>query len=281
MAVFGPDTVPVKAPEDVRRRARERLVEALQAVHLRGEVHITARELRAALIFILFGLHSCAEYHEVPETKPLPYWDLAFDPTIPGRQGEVLRELARFDPALEAHPQIDRHLLSEQGYPNAIWRLAEGLCQLMSKTNLWGNLYGGIDSFLFVNQPNGLAAKRRVRERDLATGRRTREIRSLVFTDSVLDYLVHVHLLRSGNHEGVRPLSFKEFLRLIRERYGFCVDEAVPGMTISNDLLQANRAILERRLRDLGLLRGVNDAEAMKRLRPRFTPREEGTNAAD
>jgi hypothetical protein len=28
--------------------------------------------------------------------------------------------------------------------------------------------------------------------------------------------------------------------------------------------------MLERRLRDLGLLMGVNDAEAMKRLRPRF-----------
>ena len=28
-----------------------------------------------------------------------------------GRQGEVLRELPRFDPALEAHPQIDRYLV--------------------------------------------------------------------------------------------------------------------------------------------------------------------------
>ena len=43
-------------------------------------------------------------------------------------------------------------------------------------------------------------------------------------------------------------------------------------MTISNELLQRNRAILERRLRDLGLLVGVNDAEAMKRLSPRFEP---------
>ena len=45
-------------------------------------------------------------------------------------------------------------------------------------------------------------------------------------------------------------------------------------MTISNDLLQLNRAILERRLRDLGLLIGVNDAEAMKHLMPRFRPVE-------
>jgi hypothetical protein len=41
-------------------------------------------------------------------------------------------------------------------------------------------------------------------------------------------------------------------------------------MTISNELLRLNRIVLERRLRDLGLLVGVNDAEAMKRLRARF-----------
>jgi hypothetical protein len=52
-------------------------------------------------------------------------------------------------------------------------------------------------------------------------------------------------------------------------------------MTISNDLLQANRAILERRLRDLGLLVGVNDAEAMKRLRPRFEPTTEDEHELD
>ena len=56
----------------------------------------------------------------------------------------------------------------------------------------------------------------------------------------------------------------------MHKRYGLCVDTAPPGMTISNDFLQTNRTILERRLRDLGLLVGVNDAEAMKRLRPRF-----------
>jgi hypothetical protein len=43
-------------------------------------------------------------------------------------------------------------------------------------------------------------------------------------------------------------------------------------LTVSNDLLRENRAVLERRLRDLGLLVGVNDAEAMKHLKPRFEP---------
>ena len=188
---------------------------------------------------------------------------------------ETLAEKLREENAGVADLLADIH-----GYPNPVWRLAEGLCQLMSKTNLWGNLYGGIDSFMLVNQPNGLAAKRRVRERDSATGKKTREIRSLVFTDSVLDYLVHLHLLQSGNLGRVRPLSLRKFLSLIRDRYGLCVDEAPPGMTISNDLLQVNRLILERRLRDLGLLTGVNDAEAMKRLKPRFTPRKENADVA-
>ena len=52
-------------------------------------------------------------------------------------------------------------------------------------------------------------------------------------------------------------------------------------MTISNELLQENGAILERRLRDLGLFVGVNDAEAMKRLQPRFNLALEKKNGLD
>ena len=40
---------PVWQHKEIRSRARQRLFEALQAVHLRGETHITVRELRAAL----------------------------------------------------------------------------------------------------------------------------------------------------------------------------------------------------------------------------------------
>ena len=110
--VFGPEGVPEPVDPSIRQRARERLFEALQAVHLRGETHITIRELRAALVYILFGVHFCDDYHDGTDVDPLPYWDRAFVSDSPGRQGEVLRELARFDPALEAHPQIDRYLLS-------------------------------------------------------------------------------------------------------------------------------------------------------------------------
>ena len=137
--LFGPAGLPAGASAEVRSRARGRLFEALQAVHLRGETHVTVRELRAALVYILFGVHFCDDYHEGAVTArrhpapaywdpdfgpypapdaaseaapaPLPYWDRAFDPQSPGRQGAVLGDLARFDPALDAHPRIDRHLV--------------------------------------------------------------------------------------------------------------------------------------------------------------------------
>jgi serine/threonine protein kinase len=105
-------------------RLRERLTDALQACHQRGEVHITARELRAALSYILFGVHDCAELHENPELCPPRYYQQAFDAHAPQRQGELLAELARFDPALEAHPALDRQLLKEAP-AHSLNRLAE------------------------------------------------------------------------------------------------------------------------------------------------------------
>ena len=117
--IFGPDGLPSAKPKEIRVRARQRLFEALQAVHLRGETHISVRELRAALVYILFGVHYCQDYHEKPEETVIPYWDRAFLAGSYARQGDVLRDLARFDPALEAHPQIDRYLLSQPYNNNA------------------------------------------------------------------------------------------------------------------------------------------------------------------
>lgn len=110
--LFGPPSIPFAGDEISRQRARQRLFEALQAVHLRGETHITVRELRAALVYILFGIDFCDDYHRAEGDKPLPYWDRAFEAGSPARQGDLLRDLAHFDPALEAHPQVDRNLIS-------------------------------------------------------------------------------------------------------------------------------------------------------------------------
>ena len=170
------------------------------------------------------------------------------------------------------YPEATEILGNVDNQPNPVWRLADGLMVLMGRKPRL-NFIGMIDSSLLTGRPNGLAAKRTT-TRGLGgnTTRRRRDVRSLVFTDSVLDYLVHLHLLKSGSKPGTRALSFGKFLEELRERYGFHVDIAPSGMTISNELLQRNRTILERRLRDLGLLVGVNDAEAMKRLESRFKP---------
>ena len=170
------------------------------------------------------------------------------------------------------YPEVAEILGNDTSQENPVWRLADGLMVLMGRM-FQADFMKMIDSSLLTGRPNGLAAKRTTtRGLGGSTTRRRRDVRSLVFTDSVLDYLVHLHLLKSGNKPGTRALSFREFLEVLRERYGFHVDTAPPGMTISNELLQRNRLILERRLRDLGLLVGVNDAEAMKRLSPRFEP---------
>lgn len=177
----------------------------------------------------------------------------------------------------EDYPVAASTLRNEQSQPNPVRRLAAGLTPLLG-TNARGNTLSMVDSTLNIERPNGLAQKRKTTRgaRSAGGGRRVREVRSLVFTDAALDYLVHLHVLPPNNKPGIRRLSLTTFLSRIRQRYGFHVDTAPPDMTVSNDLLQSNRAILERRLRDLGLLIGVNDAEAMKRLQPRFDPREDG-----
>jgi hypothetical protein len=95
---------------------RRRLTTALQAVHQRNEVHITARELKATLSYILFGLYDCQDVHADPDLQLHAPADYAFDPLTPLRQGELLRELTRLDPGLEAHARIDRYL-ARRGAP--------------------------------------------------------------------------------------------------------------------------------------------------------------------
>ena len=207
--------------------------------------------------------------------------------------GELLHE--RHDEAVFVHRQMENYserladalrgdysetavvLRYERSQPNPVRRLAAALTPLLG-TKARRNTMSMVDSTLNVDRPNGLAQKRKTTRGAHAAGggRRVREVRSMVFTDSVLDYLVHLHVLPGGNKPGIRRLSLREFLDIIRVRYGFCVDAEPPGMAVSNELLQSNRAVLERRLRDLGLLVGVNDAESMKRLQPRFDPEKEG-----
>ena len=107
---------------------------------------------------------------------------------------------------------------NERSQPNPVRRLAAALTPLLG-TNARGNTISMVDSTLNIERPNGLAQKRKTTRGAQSTGsrRRVREVRSLVFTDSVLDYLVHLHVLPAGNKSGVRRISLREFLDLIRD----------------------------------------------------------------
>jgi hypothetical protein len=193
------------------------------------------------------------------------------------RKGTELAERLR-----EEYPDAADLLENEDAQPNAVWRLAEALTLLQGRKNTYAHFRELLDSVLLVTQPNGLASKRTV-TRQLAPGlgSRRRDVRAVTVSDAALDYLVHLHVLPPANKNGSQPLSLKRFISILRERYGFCIDEAPAGMTISNEHLQQNRRVLERRLRDLGLLVGVNDAEAMKHLTPRFASTKENRNVLD
>ncbi len=217
------------------------------------------------------------------DIKHRPYateWINLLGELLHGRRDEardIHRDLERYAQRLaeafeDDYPEAANVLKNNRNQPSPVWRVAEALTFLQGRRNVQSNLLSMIDSCLLTSRPNGIASKRSVIRATAGSGRKKRDVRSIVFTDAVLDYLVHLHVLRSGRSGGYRPIAFSALLGILRERYGFYVDVAPPGLTVSNDLLRENRSVLERRLRDLGLLVGVNDAESMKHLRPRFDP---------
>jgi len=164
-------------------------------------------------------------------------------------------------------PEVAEQLLSAS--ENPVLSLTEALCELMGDMLLRRNYMGALESALMTDQPNGLALKRRVTREQRGT-RRSQDLRSLVLNPPLLDFLVHRHLRKAAKGKPFHPLSLPDFLARLRERYGLYVDREPPGQPIPQELLLRNKACLERRLRDLGLLIGVNDAESMKQLRPRY-----------
>jgi hypothetical protein len=149
------------------------------------------------------------------------------------------------------------------------WRMAEALVYLMGDKLHGAHFRKYLDSCLMIDQPNGLGRKRRT----ILKGKSS-ERRSIVLTNTALDFLVHRHLRKTKRGTGPTSLSLDDFISRLRSHYGLFIDESTPGLSIPSDELRKNRGYLERRLRDLGLFVGVNDAEAMKRLRQRFEVEE-------
>jgi len=159
--------------------------------------------------------------------------------------------------------------LQQSGVHPAV-RLAETLSLLMGNDAHRKQVAQAPDSCLMINESNGLAKKRkifRMRDGKRASG----EARSIVLTNSMLDFLVHRHLCVPSNGGNRTQLAFIDLIRVLRDDYGLYVDQEPPGLTVPAEKLHHNRRLLERRLRDMGLLVGVNDAESMKHLQPRFS----------
>jgi Holliday junction resolvasome RuvABC endonuclease subunit len=150
---------------------------------------------------------------------------------------------------------------------DAALRLAEALVILMK--NQRDKYVQALDSSFMIDSPHGLAKKRSIFIA-MSGKRRRSDARSIVLTNTMLDFLVHRHLRQEKKGKPSKVLTLVDFISILRSRYGLFIDQSPPGMSIPGEMLLKNRARLERRLRDLGVLQGVNDAESMKRLKPRF-----------
>jgi hypothetical protein len=155
--------------------------------------------------------------------------------------------------------------------PNAVHRLSEALVNLVGSDLKRTHFLGTLDALLMTNSPHGLCRKRTTLRKNREGKQSRGDARSIVLSNSMLDFLVHRHLRKAAKGKGPTRLSLPDFTKILKQRYGLYIHESPPDMSISSELLARNKKILERRLRDLGLLVGVNDAESMKRLRQRFT----------
>ncbi len=99
---------------------RERVRTLFEVVHLRRQLHITMRDMRSALSWLLLQDHSCNDVAELLSGAPSPeralrlYYYNAFahsEPPAQGHSGDRLVELMReIDPAESASPTLDRQL---------------------------------------------------------------------------------------------------------------------------------------------------------------------------
>jgi len=237
-----------------------------------------ARRLPVTLIAIRL-LNSYAQrtkikgYQESIETIPFADKHLNFlGDILHGRTGDDVKKRLEMDlnalvDQLETDGDDDDKdiikTLRDENQENPVWRLAEALQLVRLRIKKSSEMMELLKSILMSDYPNGIARQRKTKDSPLSY--------SMVLTDSLIDYLVHLPDL--GNKKGLGN-SLNEFTKRLIESYGFYIDEAPPGTDIPADVLRKNRMILERRLRDLGLLMGVNDAESMKLLKLRFAPPE-------
>jgi hypothetical protein len=144
------------------------------------------------------------------------------------------------------------------------WQLADALRAMMGDQPV-EDFHKFLNSCLMLDEPNGIGRGRRIRLRIETAARKTGNVTCIALSNTSLEFLVHRHLRNVGKGFKARELSLPHFIALLRERYGYYVDQAPPDVHVPGELVTRNRQILERRLRDLGLLvggerRGDNEA---------------------
>ncbi len=100
---------------------RGRLRNLLQIMHLRNERHITMRDMRSMLAFIIAGNATCEEIHDALESGRIAeeatsrlYFMAAFNPL--GESDETLQYLAGSDPSRTAVPRLDQFLFFRRSH---------------------------------------------------------------------------------------------------------------------------------------------------------------------
>jgi serine/threonine protein kinase len=97
------------------KRIQKRLELLFLLVHMQRQQHITMRDLRSALAYIIGGNKNCEQIHaarhgdeEGSLLTNLAYWQSVFLPT--DDKDDILQKIARLDPARFPQPQLDRFL---------------------------------------------------------------------------------------------------------------------------------------------------------------------------
>ncbi|NJM11460.1 MAG: hypothetical protein HC889_05885 [Synechococcaceae cyanobacterium SM1_2_3] len=117
-----------------------------------------------------------------------------------------------------AEPEIAHRLLHRRGNPAL--RLAETLCELMGDGLQRASYLTFMEKAMMTDQPNGLSIKRGVQRNQSGVNRRI-DLRSIVLTTPLLEFLVHRHIRRTATESA--PLSLQGFIKLLRDRYGLYI----------------------------------------------------------
>ena len=106
------DTQAVESTNESARVARSRLKSIFQMLHFRKRIHMTVRDLRSVLAFVLFGKHSCSQIEQEIQSGEADfsnryYYNALFNSSEKDR---ILQFLCEFDLGEATSPMMDSRL---------------------------------------------------------------------------------------------------------------------------------------------------------------------------